>query len=128
MGDLNSRHNRAVWFDLYVDDLERASDFYAAVLAITVHRETFGEMRFSVLDHGEGNGGCLLPRQPDTRRGNSLLLYLNVNGRIRDAVARTRTNGGRVLQDVHSIAPHGFRAVIQDTEDNVIALHSETDA
>ena len=34
MSDLNSKHNRVVWFDIPVIDLDRAAQFYRAVLAI----------------------------------------------------------------------------------------------
>lgn len=40
MSDLNSRHNRVVWCDIPVADLERASAFYRAVLATGVGRMT----------------------------------------------------------------------------------------
>ena len=36
MGDQNSQINRAVWFDIPVSDLERACQFYAAVLGVNV--------------------------------------------------------------------------------------------
>ncbi|HEV3149059.1 MAG TPA: hypothetical protein VGZ24_10465 [Chthoniobacterales bacterium] len=35
-----------------------------------------------------------------------------------------RANGGKVLQDKHQIGPHGFRAIVVDSEGNRIALHS----
>jgi predicted enzyme related to lactoylglutathione lyase len=57
-----------------------------------------------------------------------VLLYLNANGRIRDAVSKVVPNGGSVLQDTHSIGSPGFRAIVLDSEGNRIALHSETDA
>jgi predicted enzyme related to lactoylglutathione lyase len=56
-----------------------------------------------------------------------VLIYLNVNGRIRDAVKNVVPNGGSVVQDTHAIGPHGFRAIVLDSEGNRIALHSETD-
>jgi uncharacterized protein len=34
MSDLNSVHNRAVWFDIPVAELERARKFYQAVRSI----------------------------------------------------------------------------------------------
>lgn len=130
MSDLNSLHNRAVWFDLPVLDLERAARFYREVLAIEVQIERFDDFSFAVLDHDQGNGGCLVPARSasDIQREGGLLLYLNVDGRIRDAVAKVRANGGEVLQDVHAIGPHGCRAVIRDAEGNRIALHSTRDA
>jgi predicted enzyme related to lactoylglutathione lyase len=51
-----------------------------------------------------------------------------VDGRIRDAVSRTPELGGRVLEPTHAIGPHGFRAVVLDSEGNRIALHSTVDA
>jgi predicted enzyme related to lactoylglutathione lyase len=33
-----------------------------------------------------------------------------------------------VLEPTHGIGPHGFRAIVLDSEGNRIALHSSTDA
>ena len=127
MSDQNSLTNRAVWFDIPVADLERASNFYQAVLGIPVHREKFDDFAFSVLDHEGGNGGCLIP-QPKDVSAVGILVYLNVDGRIRDAVAQTDKLGGKVLEAVHPIGPHGFRAIVLDSEGNRVALHSTRDA
>lgn len=127
MGELNNQINRAVWFDIPVSDLDRAIQFYKAVLAIDVFKESFEEFTFAVLDHKDGNGGCLVIK-PDEISDSGLLLYLNAEGRIRDAVLKTTSNGGKVLEDVASIGPHGFRAVILDSEGNRLALHSNVDA
>ena len=128
MGDLNREHNRAVWFDIPVADLARANAFYAALLAIKVSSEAFGEIQFSVLEHGEGNGGCLVPRPDEVTADKGILVYLNAHGRIRDAVEQAKNHGGTIVEDVHSIGPHGFRAILLDSEGNRIALHSEDDA
>lgn len=128
MSELNIQHNRAVWFDIPVTDLDRAIEFYSAVLAIEVAKEQFGDVSFGVLAHSEGNGGCLVIRPEQISSRSGVLLYLNVANRIRDAVAQTLAKKGSVVEPVHSIGPHGFRAVILDSEGNRIALHSETDA
>lgn len=127
MSDINSQKNRAVWFDIPVAELDRAAKFYREVLNIGVSKETYGEMSFCILDHQEGNGGCLVLNKPEIAAGG-VLIYLNVNGRIRDAVGKVRPNGGSVVQETHSIGPHGFRAIVLDSEGNRVALHSETDA
>jgi predicted enzyme related to lactoylglutathione lyase len=49
---------------------------------------------------------------------------LNCQGRLGDAVAAVAAHGGSVLEPKQSIAPHGFRAVIRDSEGNRVALHS----
>lgn len=57
-----------------------------------------------------------------------MLVYHNVDGRIRDAVVKVEELGGKVVQDVHAIGPHGCRALIEDSEENPMALHSTVDA
>ena len=127
MSDLNSKHNCIVWCDIPVDDLDRAIVFYEGVMGTSCHRDSFGEIEFAVLDHDMGNGGCLVPRHEGQGK-SGILVYLNVDGRIRDAVKRVGELGGKVVQDVHAIGPHGCRALIEDSEGNAMALHSTTDA
>lgn len=130
MSDYNSENNRVVWMDIYVDDLDRACKFYEGVLAISCTRESFGEIDFAVLEHKDGNGGCLVPRPKGQQKPDwyGVMVYLNAEGRIRDAVAQVEKLGGKVSLDVHPIGPHGFRALIEDSEGNPMALHSKTDA
>ena len=54
------------------------------------------------------------------------MIYLNVNGRIRDAVAKVCRTAAASWRTIHSIGPHGFRAIVLDSEGNRMALHSET--
>lgn len=128
MSQENKLNNRAVWFDIPVADLERAVAFYGAVLGIDVAKQSFGDVEFAVLDHGPGNGGCLVVKPDEVIGDKGLLLYLNVEGRIRDAEAQVRAHGGEVVEATHNIGPHGFRSIIRDSEGNRIVLHSETDA
>lgn len=127
MSDFNGRNNRAVWFDIPVADLARASAFYAGVLGVGVQQEQFGEFRFAVLEHADGNGGCLVVQPGEVTATQGILLYLNVEGRMRDAVAQVLALGGAVLQDVHEIGPHGVRAIVRDSEGNRVALHATRD-
>ena len=128
MSDLNSVHNRVVWFDIPVADLDRASAFYRAVLGIEVQRQEFDGYAFSVLAHGEGNGGCLVPKAEEIGTNAGILVYMNVDRRIREATGAVEKLGGKVLEPVHAIGPHGFRAIVLDSEGNRIALHSTVDA
>jgi hypothetical protein len=123
----NSLHNRAVWFDIPVADLDRAAAFYRAVLEIDVQKQEFDGFAFCFLAHDEGNGGCLVPGAEEISSTGGILVYLNVDGRIRDAIAQVEQHGGKVKEPVNSIGPHGFRAVVLDSEGNRIALHSNVD-
>ena len=127
MTDMHSSPDRVVWFDLPVADLARASEFYGAVLGIKVEEAKAGNFTFAVLEHGPtGNGGCLIPNARDVSAAG-ILVYMNVDGRIRDALKQTEKHGGRVLHAIESIGPHGFRAIVLDSEGNRIALHSGSD-
>jgi len=128
MSDFNAEKNRAVWFDIPVADLDRAQAFYSTVLAIKVCREEYDGSAFCVFDHKDGNGGCLVPSETAIDANGGILLYLNAEGRIRDAVANVDALGGSVIQPIHAIGPHGFRAIVRDSEGNRIALHSTVDA
>ena len=128
MSDFNQLHNRAVWFDIPVADLDRAAAFYRAVLKLKVEKSEFDGFSFCVLDHGDGNGGCPVPNAGEVSGTAGILVYMNVEGRIRDAVLQTQKQGGSVLEPTRGIGPHGFRAVELDSEGNRIALHSAIDA
>jgi predicted enzyme related to lactoylglutathione lyase len=130
MSDLNSKHNRVVWVDVPVKDLNRSIAFYSAVLGNKVSKAEMGPgMEFAVLDHQDGNGGCLVPSKAagEITSTGGLLVYFNANGRIKDAVAQAEENGGKIVEPIHSIGPHGFRAILLDSEGNRIAVHSVTD-
>lgn len=128
-GKMNQEHNRVVWFDLPASDLERAAAFYRAVLNIKVDVVSMGpEHQMGVFEHGQGNGGALVLRPKEVARGDTgPLLYLNAEGRIRDAVKQATALGGKVIEDVASLGPHGFRAIVRDTEGNRVGLHSQVD-
>lgn len=100
----------------------------AAVLDCKVHRQEDDGISFCVLDQKGGNSGCLVLNAKEISSGAGILLYLNVNGRIRDAVVQVENHGGKVIQRIHSLGRHGYRAVVLDSEGNRIALHSTVDA
>jgi predicted enzyme related to lactoylglutathione lyase len=118
--------NQGVWFDMPIDDLDRAIRFYSAVLGAEVQKQTYGQMSFATLPHKDGDAsGCLTPmKESGPRSANGPLLYFNCDGRLDQAIAAVEPNGGKVQQAKHQIGPYGFRAVVVDSEGNRIALHS----
>ena len=127
MSDFNSKNNRVVWVDIPVQDLDRSIGFYQAVLANDVSKVEMPGMAFAVLNHQDGNGGCLVHAPDQISSTGGVLVYLNAAGRIRAAAAEVEKNGGKIIEPVHSIGPHGFRAIFLDSEGNRIAIHSQTD-
>lgn len=127
MSDMNSTHNRIVWADIPASNLARAAAFYAAILNKDVPTDSFKGADFAIIDHDQGNGGCIMVVPGDVS-DKGITVYFNADGRIKDALAKAQAHGGKVLQPIHSLGPHGFRAVLLDSEGNRIAIHSNTDA
>lgn len=117
--------NTVVWFDVPCVDLDRALKFYSAVLGKQVKQEEFPGMKIGVFPH-EGNdvGGCLFTKADEKPSAHGMLVYLNAEGRLDQAIAEVEPNGGKILQAKHAIGPHGYRAIILDSEGNRLALHS----
>jgi predicted enzyme related to lactoylglutathione lyase len=127
MSEINSAQNRIVWCDIPVADLDRACAFYRAVLAIGVDKMEFNGVAFALLEHDKGNGACLVPDAASVNSTGGPLVYMNAERRIQAAVEEVGKFGGKVLEAVHPIGPHGFRAIVLDSEGNRIALHSTVD-
>ena len=127
MSEPNALRNLIVWADIPVIDLDRAAAFYAGVLHMKVSKESFGDMTFALFEHTDGNGGCLVIK-PEEVSATGTLNYFNVDGRIKDALLMAEGLGGRILEPLHPIGTHGFRAVILDSEGNRLALHSSVNA
>jgi len=126
MSEDNNIPDLVVWFDLPVSDLERSIRFYQQVLNRALNIETYGDTRFATFAHNQGNAGCLVQSDKPIEPGNTIVVYFNVDGRIRDAVNKVREFGGRVELDIHPIGPFGYRAVINDPDGNKLVLHSQT--
>jgi uncharacterized protein len=121
----NHAPHNVVWFDVPVADLDRAIAFYSAVLGKQMDKQVYPGMAMGILPHeGDIMGGCLYECQDNAPSDHGLLLYFNCDGRLDDAISQVEPKGGKVLQPKHGIGPHGFRALVLDSEGNRIALHS----
>ena len=115
--------NSCVWFDIPANDLDRVEKFYSAVLNVALER--FPGMDVLVLPHGDKDvGGCIYKTEKNEASALGPLLYLNVQGRLDDAISNVEPLGGTILEAKKSMGPYGFRALVLDSEGNRIALHS----
>ena len=120
--------NRFVWVDIPVLNLERAVAFYSKVLGAPVTKEGGPGFVFGLLPHtGSDVGGCLYsPGEDNAPSRTGPLVYLNAEGRLAQAVEAVATTGGQIIQAVHQIGSHGYRAIVVDSEGNRVALHAPT--
>jgi predicted enzyme related to lactoylglutathione lyase len=117
--------NRLVWVDIPVLDLDRAIKFYSAVLGEPVKKQEIPGMAIGIFPHADSAaGGCLFKKEGERPSEHGPLLYLSAQGRLDQAISAVEKHGGKILQAKHEIGPHGYRAVIKDSEGNRLALHS----
>jgi predicted enzyme related to lactoylglutathione lyase len=118
--------NAINWFELFVTDLPRARSFYETILNAKLQDTTMDccEMAIFPYDNMNGIGGALTVMEGCTPGAGGTLVYLNVEGDLDAVLARIPPAGGKVIRDRLAIPPHGFIAIFEDTEGNVVGLHS----
>jgi predicted enzyme related to lactoylglutathione lyase len=98
--------NQIVWVDIPVLDLNRAIHFYSAVLGSPVQKQEHPGMTIGLLPGVEGDvTGCLFTKDGEQPSDHGLLIYLNAQGRLDEAVAAVEPNGGKLVQPKHEIGP-----------------------
>ena len=121
-------NNPVAWFEIYVEDLVRATGFYQTVLGITLtHLDSpvpYLQMMAFPADHDTyGATGALVEMEDFSPSGSSTLVYFHCED---CAVEESRVieAGGKIKNKKMSIAPYGFISHVYDSEGNLIGLHS----
>lgn len=118
--------NSVGWFEIYVDDIARATSFYNAVLGVELTPlESPGiEMwAFPGDPNNAGAAGSLVHMDGFKAGGNSTLVYFSCED-VANEESRVEPNGGKVFKTKFSIGQYGFIALAYDTEGNMFGLHS----
>lgn len=120
--------NAIGWFDLYVEDMDRAAAFYEAVFQQRLEPigDPTGEtvMRGFAADRGAYGAAGALVRSPHARPGpGGTMVYFGVEDCAVEQ-ARVAAAGGQVLRPKFSIGPFGWVTVCRDTEGNLFGLNS----
>jgi len=119
-------NNPVGWFEIHVDDIARARAFYEGVLGITLTRlEAPGNEMWAFPSNQQSYGaaGCLVSMPGAATAGSKTRVYFSCADCAVEA-ARAARYGGKVRQAKTSIGPYGHYALLDDSEGNVIGLHS----
>lgn len=122
--------NPVAWFEIYVDDIARAQQFYESVLNVKLDdlgdpSDTSTIMKAFPSDmENYGATGALVKMDCAPVGQNSVLVYFSCDD---CAVEESRIEGagGKVEKTKFSIGEHGFISLAFDTEGNMFGLHSE---
>jgi len=118
--------NPAGWFEIYVNDIERARKFYESVFGVTLSRLDNPEIEIWAFPMNQGMygaSGALVKMPGFDAGGNSVLVYFSCQDCAVEA-ARVVESGGLVQKEKTSIGQYGHIALVVDTEGNMIGLHS----
>jgi len=117
------------WFEIYVDNIERAKTFYQTVLGVNLEKlgdPTGGDLEmwcFPSDMETYGATGALVKVDGFSPGGNSTLVYFSCNDCAVEE-ARVVNAGGKIQQPKMSIGEFGFCTLAVDTEGNMFGLHS----
>jgi len=122
-------NNPVVWFEIYVQDMNRASQFYQKVLQTELQSlpgGPEGELNMMAFPGGpEHNGaaGALVYMPDVSSGGNSTLVYFDCED-VSTEEARIKEAGGEVVRPKMSIGEYGFITLATDPDGNLFGLHS----
>ena len=120
------QENPIRWFELYVQDMERAKAFYATLFDYQFTRLDAPDLEMwafpSAMDKG-GAAGALVRMAGVPSGGGGTLIYFGTDD-CAVQESRVARAGGRVFKPKMSIGQHGFISLVYDTEGNLIGLHS----
>ena len=124
--------NPVGWFEIYVEDMNRAKLFYESVFSVmlekldTPKRTGCPELEmwsFPMHQDAIGAPGALARMEGVKPGGNSVLIYFSCEDcSIQEQ--RASDSGGKVVVEKMSIGQWGYISVVLDTEGNTIGLHS----
>lgn len=118
--------NSVVWFEIYVQDADRAKRFYERVLAISLEKLKGVDLpmwAFPNSDDAAGAGGALVSVPGMPSGGNSTLVYFSCEDCANEE-SRVEASGGTLVRAKMSIGPYGFVSLAKDPDGNMIGLHS----
>ena len=125
---MNTKRNPVGWFEIYVQDMERAKAFYQKTFQVTLEHMETPELEMWVFpplmqpDNPGCTGTLVKMKGKDSGVGGTLIYFVCDDCAVE--AARARVNGGQIQKEKQPIGEYGFISLVLDTEGNLIGLHS----
>ncbi len=118
--------NALNWFEIPVENFDRAKTFYGTILASDIHEESMGDFKMGFLPMGkEGVGGAIVQGDGCVPSNSGTMVYLNGGEDLGTILSKVESAGGSIVSPKTLITEEiGYMAVFNDTEGNRVALHS----
>lgn len=130
----NTQYNPVGWFEIYVQDMDRARKFYEEVFQVKLvdmADPTDGDgddmkmVAFPMAESGEAPGasGALVQMEGFESGGKSTIVYFSSADCAVEA-ARVEAAGGKIFSPKSPIGEHGFIVLFNDVDGNLVGIHS----
>jgi predicted enzyme related to lactoylglutathione lyase len=121
-------NNVVGWFEIYVNDMDRAKAFYEAVFqrqlqALPAMGQIEAMWAFPWVENAYGAPGALVKMPMKEAGAGGTIIYFSCAD-VSVESARAVAAGGQVALPRMAIGEYGFIALLIDTEGNMIGLHS----
>jgi predicted enzyme related to lactoylglutathione lyase len=119
--------NPVNWYEIPVNNLDRAQTFYEYVFNIEMKRMDFGNLQmvwFPMQDNVPGATGALIKAESYIPSYEGTMVYFSVEN-INSVLKKIIEKGCKILNPKMSIGEFGYVAHFEDCEGNRIALHSK---
>ncbi|MDP4129658.1 MAG: VOC family protein [Bacteroidota bacterium] len=123
--------NMINWFEIYTSDFNRAKKFYTEVFKckltdLPMSSDRHSQMEYATFpgdEKGFGASGALV-KIDQVKPGNGGILVYFASEEINTELGRVEAAGGKIIRPKLDIGEFGFIGLIEDTEGNMIGLHS----
>ncbi len=123
---MKNTRNPVGWFEIYVQDMERAQAFYEATFQTKLNPLPSPDIKMMAFPgemEGYGCPGSLVKMEGKDSGCGGTIIYFSCEDCAVEAT-RAVKNGGKIFKEKFSIGEYGFISLVFDTEENMIGLHS----
>lgn len=126
---MSSETNAINWFEIPATDISRAKTFYETIFDIKMEGMEMPDMKYAMFPFDPTKAkvaGGLAQSPYHTPSSTGPIIYLNANPDLQIVLDRIESAGGKITMAKTSIGQNGFMALFNDSEGNIMALHSNT--
>jgi uncharacterized protein len=118
--------NAINWFEIPVENLDRAVKFYGTVLEANLEKMDMGTSVMAFLPSSrDGVGGAIVHMEGYKPSHSGSIAYLNGGDDLSVPLSRVEAAGGKVIMPKTDIGQgFGYYAFFEDTEGNRVGFHS----
>ncbi len=125
---MKTTENALNWFEIAVNDINRAQKFYEKIFDIEMKVSDFKDMKMAAFIADDMTGkvsGALVHSGMHKPSMDGAVIYLNGNPDLEIPLSKIEGAGGKIVMAKTFINDNvGYMALFIDTEGNRIALHS----